>query len=53
MEKETKIATLKVDLEKSKNYRDALCVWLHEKAEEIKNIDDSKYTSKPTFNFYI
>lgn len=50
---ETKIATLKIDLKKSKNYREGLCAWLHEKAEEIKNLEDKDYVANPTFNFII
>ena len=51
--KDIKIATLTVDLDKSKDRRGELAAWLHEKAEEIKTLDDAEYITKPKWNFIV
>ena len=51
--KEIKLATLKIDLANGGEHREAICAWLHTKAEEIKEIESSKYVDKPSWNFII
>lgn len=51
--KDIKIATLKVNLKKGEKHKEALCAWLHEKAEEIKKIESKEYVKSSNFNFYI
>lgn len=46
------IAKITIDLERSEHYREAICAWLHEKAEEIKNLDKSGYVKKPSWSFF-
>ncbi len=51
--KEIKIATLAVDLKKSKNYRDQLALWLIEKAQELRTLEDKDYVENPKWNYFI
>jgi len=48
--KEIITATITIDLKNTKKKRDEIIAWLHSKAEEIKNLDDSKYINKPSWN---
>jgi len=51
--KEIKIAKLELNIKCSKNYRESICAWLHEKAEEIKNIKEKDYVKNPKWNYII
>lgn len=51
--KELKLAKLEIDLKNSKGYREAVCAWLHEKAEEIKNLEDKDYVKNPKWSYII
>lgn len=51
--KQTKVATFNLDLNRSKEVREDLSVWLHAIAEEIKTIDDAEYVNSPKWNYFI
>lgn len=53
MEKEKQVVKLTLKLKDSKNYREYICAWLHEKAEEIKNLKDEEYVENPSWTFTI
>ena len=49
---ERKLATVTIDLKNSKDRKEEIAAWLHSLAEEIKNIDETKYVDKPKWNYY-
>ncbi len=48
-----KIATITLNLEDSRPYREGLSVWLHRKADEIRTLEDGKYSKNPSWNFIV